>query len=90
MRGKVKKVIDGDTILLEDGTFVRLAEVRAPERNQRGFKKAKEVLESLVEGKSVTIKKVGVDRGRVIGEVRVDSKSVNISMKRRGYTNKGK
>ena len=33
---KVKKVIDGDTFVTQDTTNIRLANVRAPEKGQRG------------------------------------------------------
>ena len=87
---KVKKVFDGDSFQLTSGKGVRLAGVRAPEKGQRGFSKAKDALEGLIEGENVSIKKVGESYGRDVAKVKVGGKSVNRSMQARGYTDKGK
>jgi len=87
---KVKKVLDGDTFQLESGEYIRLAGVKAPEREQKEFDRAKEALKSLIEDKNVAIERVGTSYGRTVAEVKIKGKSVNLSMKRRGYINKGK
>jgi len=87
---RVKKVFDGDSFQLVSGKGVRLAGVRAPEKGQRNFSKAKEILKGLVEGENVSIEKVGKSYGRDVAKVKVDGKSVNRSMQSRGYTDKGK
>ncbi|MBI3559585.1 hypothetical protein HY087_00460, partial [Candidatus Gottesmanbacteria bacterium] len=47
----VEGVIDGDTIVVEPKTRVRLRHIDAPELNFCGGKEAKETLEKLVSGK---------------------------------------
>jgi len=80
--GEVIKVIDGDTIHLESKNIskikIRLADIDTPELNQPYGKKSKKILETLILGEEVMIKKVGVDRyKRVIGIVMKDNLDVN-------------
>lgn len=51
------RVHDGDTIELENGILVRLAEIDAPELHQCGGLEAKAALEKLVTGKNLHIEK---------------------------------
>jgi len=87
-RRKVKRIWDGDTIELfrpiEGKKFVRLANVKAPEKGQFGYMKAKNQLKGMIGGRTVTIKPVAVRR-RLIAEVIADRKSVNKRMRERGY-----
>jgi endonuclease YncB( thermonuclease family) len=68
--GRVVKVRDGDSLLLEVAkkkVEVRLFGIDAPELNQPGGKSARDFLAGLVVGKKVTIKKMDMDRyGRVV------------------------
>ena len=82
---KVKKVIDGDTFQTERGRFIRLAEVEAPELEERGGKKAKQELEKLIKGEAVTYEQVGTSFGRVVAKVTIRRKSVNKTMRDKGY-----
>lgn len=90
--GRVVKVKDGDSlVLLEAGnreTEIRLAHVDAPERGQPYNRVAREFLESLVAGNTVTYRVYEPeDRyGRVVAEVFVnDTLLVNKEMVRNGY-----
>ncbi len=47
-RGKVRRVIDGDTFELAGGERVRVAGVYAPELRERGGSAAKRKLQSLI------------------------------------------
>jgi len=80
---KVTKVIDGDTF--ETGSRknpVRLANVNAPEKGQRGAGVARDALRKMIEGKTVTIDTVARDKyRRSVAKVTVDGKSVNKAMK---------
>lgn len=87
---RVKRVLDGDTFLLEDGRYIRLAGVRAPEKHQRGFEQAKEALKYLIEGKIISIRQLSTSYGRIVADVSVGGVSVNLSMRRRGYIDRGK
>lgn len=51
----VDRVIDGDTIVLTNGTTVRYIGINTPERGQTGYKEATEANRRLVEGKKVRL-----------------------------------
>jgi len=81
MKRTVKRVIDGDTFVVNrriGGTnLVRLAGVDAPERYQFGGRAATNKLRGMIGGKTVTVKPVGRSYGRVVANVRVNRRSVN-------------
>ena len=79
---KVTRVIDGDTFeTASRKRSVRLANVYAPEKGQRGGAAATTALRSLVQGQEVTINTVSRDKyGRAVANVKVGRKSVNKSM----------
>lgn len=52
---RVARVIDGDTVLLEDGRKVRYAGINAPEDGDPGFREATQANNSLVGGKEVML-----------------------------------
>lgn len=63
IRGVVINVIDGDTITLLEKTpeqkrtyRIRLEGIDTPERGQNGYEGAKEYLEKLIWGETVTVK----------------------------------
>ncbi len=81
---KVTRVIDGDTF--ETGSrknAVRLANVNAPEKGQRGAAAATQALKQLIQGKDVTMKTVARSYGRSVANVKADGKSVNAAMRRK-------
>jgi len=49
----VARVVDGDTVELSNGSFVRLLGIDTPERGECGYQEATDYLISLVEGKEV-------------------------------------
>jgi micrococcal nuclease len=51
----VKRVIDGDTIVLNNGEKVRYIGIDTPERDEDYYNKAKEFNKKLVEGKTVRL-----------------------------------
>ena len=85
IRRTVKKVIDGDTVIVNrkiGGTDrIRLAGVRAPESYQKGGRAATSKLRRMVEGKQITIVPVGRSYGRVVANIRHRRKSVNKRLK---------
>ena len=85
----VKKVIDGDTLLLNrkinNTNVVRLANVDAPEKGTRGGSKATKVLRGLVGGQRITVTPVGRSYNRIVGEIRKGRNSVNKRMRDKGY-----
>lgn len=89
-KGKVTRVIDGDTFKVKGGKAVRLANVEAPELGTKGSAKARTELENLIEGKTISYREVSKSYGRTVANVRVGKKSVNQIMRNKGYTRKGK
>ena len=76
----VKTVLDGDSIVLTDGTKVRYFGINTPERGQPFSEQAKQFNEKLVHGKQVEIvpaKKKRDGYGRVLVYVFVDGNLVN-------------
>lgn len=73
VRRKVQEVIDGDTIKVRNkvnnSQYIRLANVNAPEKGQKGFKQAKDKLTRKIKGKTVTIRPQGKSYGRTVGVV---------------------
>ena len=68
--GTCKRVLDGDTLLLTDGTTVQIWGIDAPEKGQDYADKAKNHLEKLTKGRKLTIEVKDTDQyGRVVGEV---------------------
>ena len=80
----VTRIIDGDTFKTACRKLsVRLANVDAPEKGQRGAVKATESLKNLIQGKKVEVHTVAQDvYGRTVANVKIDGKSVNKSMNR--------
>jgi len=89
-KGKVTKVIDGDTFKVQGGKAIRLSNVKAPELGTKGGAKAKADLQKSIGGKTVSYDTVGKSYGRDVAKVKVGGKSVNQVMRNKGYTNKGK
>ena len=92
IRGVVINVIDGDTITLLEKTpeqkrtcRIRLEGIDTPERGQNGYEGAKEYLEKLIWGETVTVKYSQHDRyGRILGEVWYGKVFVNEELVKRG------
>ena len=86
MRRTVKKIIDGDTFVVNrkigNTNRIRLAGVRAPEKYQSGGRTATDKLRKLIGGKTVTITPVGRSYGRIVAQVRHRRKSVNKRLRR--------
>jgi micrococcal nuclease len=86
----VKEVIDGDTVILSDGSRVRLIGINTPEHGMYFYGEAKEALEIMVLGKNVTLEKDISEKDqyrRLLRYVHVDSLFVNLEMVKRGFAN---
>lgn len=82
----VEGVIDGDTIVVEPKTRVRLRHMDAPELEFCGGKEAKEALEKLVSGKRVRLtEQVPDQQGRGMALIYVDNVLVNRELIAGGY-----
>ena len=85
LRGKVVSVADGDTITVLDSENVqhkiRLQGIDAPEKKQAFGTKSKELLSDKVAGHEVVVTWKEKDRyGRILGEVMVGRRHINLEM----------
>jgi micrococcal nuclease len=85
VRGKVVRIADGDTITVLDADKVqhkiRLAEIDAPEKGQAFGTKSKERMSEKVGDKEVVIRWTKKDRyGRIVGDVLVGERHINLEM----------
>jgi endonuclease YncB( thermonuclease family) len=88
--GRVSRVVDGDTIELDDGRKVRYLGVNTPERGQPFYEEAKQFNADLVEGETVRLEfdLDTFDRyGRTLAHVFVGDTHVNLELVRQGYAN---
>ncbi len=93
MSRKIKKWTDGDSGTFADGTEFRLANVRAPEKNNPGRLKALKTVAGMTarSGNLVNVKVVARDQyRRVVVEMSNKDGSINERMRKKGYTNKGR
>ncbi len=82
--GKILRVIDGDTIELEDGRKVRLLNINTPEKNEMGSELGKEFLKKL-ENKSIKIEILGEDKyKRNLGRIYYDQ-YINLELVKNGF-----
>ena len=85
----VRSVTDGDTLTVDDGRRVRLAQVDAPETNECFGAESTRALQALVDGQRVELRRPsdGPERdryGRTLAEVSVAGVSVNEQLVRDG------
>ena len=86
----VSEVIDGDTIILENGEHIRFLGINTPESGMYFYEEAKEVLEIMVLGKEVILEMDVSDRdmyGRELRYVFQGELFVNLEMVKRGFAN---
>lgn len=85
---KVTSVIDGNTIILEGITRVRLIGIKSPDQDEEYGIEATDFLKTLIENREVYFqmdeKNPRDDLGRLRGIVYVDNKNVNIDILRAG------
>ena len=86
---KVVRVVDGDTIQLEDGSKVRLLGIDTPERGQCGYKEATKNMQDLVLAKRIILVADGkqtTDRyGRLLRYVDLGDKDIGLEQIKDGY-----
>lgn len=88
--GNVTRVIDGDTVELENGDDVRLLGINTPEKKEEYYNEAKEYLKDRVEGKQVILRKGFEDKDRYNRKLRfiyLNDKNVNIELVENGFAN---
>ena len=86
----VERVIDGDTIVVDNDTHVRLLGINTPEKGEKYYNEAKEFLEMVSLNKTVELK-YGSERydryGRVLAYIFIDDANVNKELVDEGYAN---
>jgi len=85
--GKVERIVDGDTIVLHNGTIVRYVGTTSPETGEPFEKEATEANRKLVEGKTVKLEfdNYKADKfGRILAYLIIDGKNVSVEMARLG------
>ncbi|MBP9817635.1 thermonuclease family protein [Candidatus Shapirobacteria bacterium] len=82
----VKRVIDGDTLVIDNNQLVRLANIDAPEKGLCGFDEAKNELEKMVLNKKITIEGDTNDKwGRLLVTVWVNKEMINEKIVKSGW-----
>lgn len=85
--GKVERIVDGDTVVLHNGTIVRYVGITSPETGEPFENEATEANRKLVEGKTVKLEydNYKADKfGRILAYLIIDGKNVSIEMARLG------
>ena len=86
-KGKVERVVDGDTIVLQNGDIVRYVGITSPETGEPFEKQATEANRKLVERKEVTLEYdnyKGDKFGRILAYLIIDNINVSIELARLG------
>lgn len=86
----VSKVVDGDTIELQNKTRVRLLGINTPEKGQPYYNESTARLKELIEGKNVVLESDVQDKdqyGRLLRHVFVNDLSANLQLVKEGYAN---
>jgi endonuclease YncB( thermonuclease family) len=88
--GIVERVIDGDTIVVDNNTHVRLLGINTPEKNEFYYQEAKDFLNNLTLNKTIKLE-YGKERedlyGRTLAYIILDGKNINIEQVRNGFAN---
>jgi len=84
----VTRIIDGDTLEIENGEIIRLSGINTPEKKECYYEEAKQALSQLTINKSVYLERDLTDRGkykRLIRYVYVGEEHVNALLVLHGY-----
>lgn len=84
----VSRVIDGDTLELENGETIRLLGIDAPEVDEEEYIDAKERLEFLVNNQEIQLESDLEDKdkyGRLLRYVFKDGVNINVRLVKEGY-----
>jgi len=84
----VLRVIDGDTLELENQIKIRLLGINTPEKNQKYYDEAAQLLKKLAENKTIKIKWQDSDKyGRILAYAFLGKKLVNKEILEKGFAN---
>jgi|1186.fasta_scaffold305672_2 endonuclease YncB( thermonuclease family) len=88
-RARLGYVVDGDTIRLANGQYVRLIGIDTPERGRPYYKAAKRNLDQLIDGQVQLVNPTSVDDldlyGRLLRYVRDGGRDTGLAQIRTGY-----
>ncbi len=85
---QVKRVIDGDTLILQTGETIRLININAPEKNRLGYNEAASFLKQL-ENQTISLELLGTDKyRRTLARVYSKDNYVNLEIVKQGFANK--
>jgi micrococcal nuclease len=86
----VERIIDGDTIEIENKTSVRLLGINSPEKGEFYYEEAKEFLEDLILNKQVELEYVGERKdkyGRTLAYIYFNEENINLKLVEEGFAN---
>ena len=86
-KAKVEKVVDGDTVVLLNGSVVRYVGITAPENNEPLETESSDENRKLVEGKTVNLEydNYKADKfGRILAYLIVNGKNISVEMAGKG------
>ncbi len=88
--GIVERVIDGDTIVVNNNTHVRLLGINTPEKGERYYQEAKDYLSEIILNKTVKLE-YGTERydkyERVLAYILIGESDINSEIVRNGLAN---
>jgi len=83
--GKVVKVLDGDTFILENGIRIRIAEVDCPELHQDFGQESKTFTERQVLYKVIRYSKINISYDRIVAKVWINNMDLTKIIISNGY-----
>jgi micrococcal nuclease len=87
---QVERIIDGDTIVVENNTHIRLLGINTPEKGEQYSNEARNFLSELILNKTIRIE-YGKERydkyKRTLAYVILNGKNINIELIRNGFAN---
>ena len=84
---KISRIIDGDTLELEDSRKIRLANINAPEKNLPNYNLSINFLQQFL-NTTVQLEIIGIEKyGRILGKIYAPD-YLNLELVRQGYASK--
>lgn len=84
----VKRVIDGDTIVVGDDTHVRLLGINTPEKGEKYYQEAKEFVNNSLYNKTIFVESFGEDKYyRTLGVIFFKDENFNAKIVELGFAN---
>jgi micrococcal nuclease len=86
----VERVIDGDTIVVENKTSIRLLGINAPEKGEKYYNEAKEFLKKSSSNKTIELE-FGEDKydryKRILAYIFIKGENINLELVKNGFAN---